>query len=206
MTIAPFQETNQSLIMMAVDALASAPHFTQIQKDTRAKAVANAVMAFRPAEPVQAMLAIQGVGHHFTLLDTFKEIANRPMPDSLPQRLLAITTSQTKTTLALIRELRIVRKESIATAIDAQTALTDPAPPAEPSPVPPAADEATIVAGAAEIEETDTAPDKPPAENAAPPLLNRAQRRALRHLAAAIAPNALSRDHGAGRRPASARR
>ena len=111
-----FQSTNQALLQMAVEALATAPHFTQAQIKMRTEAVINAIMAFLPTEPVQTMLASQAVGQHFIQLDTFKEIINRALADTMSVRMRTITTQQTKMTLALVKELRIVRKDMFAIA------------------------------------------------------------------------------------------
>jgi hypothetical protein len=111
-----FEATSTALIKLAVESLASAPHYTQAEKKTRTEAVVCAIMAFLPFEPVQTMLASQAVGHHFTLMDTFREINNRAMPDTLSVRMRMVTSMQTRMTLALVKELRVVRKEALAVA------------------------------------------------------------------------------------------
>ncbi len=114
--MSPFEATSSSLIKLAVEALTSAPHYTPAQRQTRAEAVVCAIMAFLPTEPLQIMLASQAVGHHFTLLDTFREINNRALPDDMSVRMRMVASMQTRTTLALLKEFRAVRKERLALA------------------------------------------------------------------------------------------
>src|SRR5258706_11119308 len=112
--MSPFEASSRALIQLAVDSLASAPHFTPAEKKTRTEAVICLIMAFLPTDPVQTMLASQAVGHHFTLLDTFREINNRALDDTISVRMRMMTAMGTRMTLALVRELRVVRKHHIA--------------------------------------------------------------------------------------------
>src|SRR6185312_4895315 len=110
----PFEATSSALIQLAVESLASAPHFTAAQKKLRSDAVICLIMAFLPTEPVQTMLASQVVGHHFTLLDTFREINHRAMTDVNSTRMRQVSVMQTRSALSLVQELRIVRKHHFA--------------------------------------------------------------------------------------------
>lgn len=137
-----FQATNQALLQLAVDSLARAPHFTPEETRSRTEAVISAVMAFLPTEPVQTMLATQAAGHHFTLLDTFRELTSNAPTGNVSVRLRAITTQQTKVMLMLVRELRAVRKDMIAAAEAEQQAHAAAAVQTAPDPEPePPADE-----------------------------------------------------------------
>ena len=97
------------------------------EKKTRADAVTGAIGAFRPTEPVQTMLASQVVGHHLILLDTFRDIVERGA-STRPQSTGAM---QTRMTIALIKELRIVRAESLAEG-NAPAQTKPPAPAVKP--------------------------------------------------------------------------
>ena len=122
MSVTHFQSTCQALIQVTVEALATAPHFTQAQKKTRTAAVVDLIMAFLPTEPIQVMLASQAVGHHLSLMDTFQQIHNRALADAISVKMRTISTMETRMTLALARELRIVRKDMIAAAQEERTA------------------------------------------------------------------------------------
>ena len=128
MSITHFQSTCQALIQLTVEALATAPHFTQAQKKIRTEAVVNLIMAFLPTEAIQVMLASQATGHHFSLMDTFQQIHNRALADGISVKMRTISTMETRMTLALSKELRIVRKDMIAAAqAERMVARTAPA-------------------------------------------------------------------------------
>src|SRR6185312_1211027 len=118
-----FENTSSSLIQLAIECLASGSHFTAAQKKIRTEAVVCAIMAFLPSEPVQTMLASQAVGHHFTVMDTFREIDVRALTETGSVRMRVASATQTRMMLALVREIRIVRKHHIAAVEAEQTAI-----------------------------------------------------------------------------------
>ena len=162
MSIAHFQSTCQALIQIAVESLASAPHFTPAQKKTRTEAVVNLIMAFLPTEPIQVMLASQAVGHHVSLMDTFQQIHNRALSDNISVKMRTISLVETRMVLALVKELRVVRKEMIAAAQSERAAT--PARPVEPPPPaaePPAAEPPAAEPPAAEPPATELEASRP---------------------------------------------
>ena len=204
MTVTHFQTTNQALMLLAVESLATAPHFTEAQKKMRTEAVINAIMAFLPAEPVQTMLASQGVGHHFILLDTFREITNRALPDTMSLRLRSISGMQTKMTLALVKELRVVRKEMQAADAAERASLAAEAAQAEAPPqAEPEINDDAFAAHAAEYEEVLAALSTTLEE--ARTLDKPAAEKAVRHLEKAATPPAAPVWHNRAQRRAAAR-
>ena len=129
-----FQTTCQALIAMAAESLASAPHLTPAQKKTRTEAVICGIMAFLPSEPVQSMLAAQAVGHHVMLMDTFQQICGRALDDKMACKMRMAAALETRMMLALVRELRVVRKDMIAAAEAEQAAAQEAAAQTETAP------------------------------------------------------------------------
>ena len=84
------------------------------------------------------MLASQTAGHHLSVLDTFQQILNRALADGISVKMRAISIGETRTMLALTRELRRVRKEMIAIAeAERDTMAVRPIAASEPRPEPP---------------------------------------------------------------------
>lgn len=138
MSATHFHTTCGDLIKLAVESLASARYLTAAQQRSRGQAVVNTIMAFMPSEPVQVMLASQAAGHHFSLMDTFQQIHDRSLTAGISVRMRAISAMETRMTLALVRELRTVRREMLAAAQAerlAMAASTDPVS-EPPAPVP----------------------------------------------------------------------
>jgi hypothetical protein len=122
---AHFQATNTALIRLAVEAFATAPHFTAAEQKNRSEAVICGIMAFLPSEPVQTMLASQAVGQHLLALDTIREVFNRSLTENASIRMRAAAAMCTRSTLALVREIRVVRAGHLAAALADQVAHTD---------------------------------------------------------------------------------
>ena len=164
MSIAHFQQSCQALITMAVEALTSSPHLTPAQRKIHGEAVVCAIMAFLPTEPLQVMLASQAAGHHFGVLDTFTQILNRSLADGISVKMRTISIGETRMTLALVRELRRVRKEMIAEAKAERDTMEvhQDAVPERPAEVPPAAKPATATPTSDRPAEAPPA-SKPPA-------------------------------------------
>ena len=159
MSIAHFQSTCQSLIQITVEALASSPHHTQAQRKVRTEAVVNSVMAFLPTEPIQVMLASQAVGHHLSLMDTFQQIHNRALADNISVKMRTISAVETRMTLALVREVRRVRKEMIAVAQAERAAAPVTPPPAPVEPPAPAAEPPAVQTETPQPRAADTVDD-----------------------------------------------
>jgi hypothetical protein len=104
-----FKAANTSLIRLAVEAMASAPYLTAAEKQMRSEAVICGIMAFLPSEPVQTMLASQAVGQHLLALDTFREAFNRSLTENASVRMRTAAAMCTRSTLSLMREIRVVR-------------------------------------------------------------------------------------------------
>jgi hypothetical protein len=104
-----FKAANTSLIRLAVEAMASAPYLTAAEKQMRSEAVSCGIMAFLPSEPVQTMLASQAVGQHLLALDTFREAFNRSLTENASVRMRTAAAMCTRSTLSLMREIRVVR-------------------------------------------------------------------------------------------------
>jgi hypothetical protein len=139
MDVSEFQAGNLALIQLAVDAFAKRPTLTEAQQKTRAEAVVRAVAGFLPFEPVQTILAIEAVGHHLALLDTFRDLGSGNLSDAQTMRARTATMGQTRSFLSVVKELRTVRQERLAlyraeeaatrsqAARDGQAAESDPA-------------------------------------------------------------------------------
>jgi hypothetical protein len=186
MSVAHFQSTCQALIQLTVEALATAPHLTQAQQKTRTEAVVNAIMAFLPTEPVQVMLASQAVGHHLSLMDTFQQIQHRALPDAVSVKMRSVALAETRAMLALVKELRVVRKEMIAAAQAERS--TAPAPAPEP-PMAEIAEETAAATHTAAFETALTALDTTLREA---PMLDRKTATAAHAHLAAIGPPGLA--------------
>jgi hypothetical protein len=119
-----FQATNTAIIRLAVESFTSAPGLTATQKQQRSEAVVCGIMAFLPSEPVQTMLASQAMGHHLLFLDTFQEIFNRGVTENASARLRSAAAICTRSTLSLLREMRLVKTQHLA-GLRAEQALAD---------------------------------------------------------------------------------
>ena len=117
-----FEAGSASLIRLAVESLTSDPSLTPEQARTRGEAVVCAIMAFLPSEPVQTMLASQAVGQHMMVLDTFRDIQNRSLSENGAVRMRMIASTLTRTTLSLIREIRVTRAAHRAAVLEERQA------------------------------------------------------------------------------------
>ena len=118
-----FEAGSPSLIRLAVESLTSDPSLTPEQARTRGEAVVCAIMAFLPSEPVQTMLASQAVGQHMMVLDTFRDIQRRSLSENGAIRMLMIACTLTRTTLSLLREIRVTRAAHRAAVLEERQAL-----------------------------------------------------------------------------------
>ena len=118
-----FEAGSASLIRLAVESLTSDPSLTPEQARTRGEAVVCAIMAFLPSEPVQTMLASQAVGQHMMVLDTFRDIQRRSLSENGAIRMRMIAGTLTRTTLSLIREIRVTRAAHRSAVLEERQAL-----------------------------------------------------------------------------------
>ncbi len=118
-----FEASSTALIRLAVEALASDPALTPVQARVRGEAVVCGIMAFLPADPVQTMLASQAVGQHLLVLDTFREIQVRSLSENGSPRMRLAAGTLTRTTLSLMRELRVTRAAHRAAVLEESEAL-----------------------------------------------------------------------------------
>ncbi len=130
----PFIAANGSLIQLFAGALATTPGLSNDDRNQRAGIVVSCLMAFVPLNPVMTMLASQAVGHHLSMLDILKAVTDRPKVDAESIRLRKLGIAESRMMLALIKELRIERKEHMA-MLEAERDGRLPVPPkAEPAP------------------------------------------------------------------------
>lgn len=118
-----FEASSTALIRLAVEALASDPALTPAQAQVRGEAVVCGIMAFLPSDPVQTMLASQAVGQHLLVLDTFREIQHRSLSENGSLRMRLAASTLTRTTLSLMRELRVTRAAHRAAVLEESEAL-----------------------------------------------------------------------------------
>ena len=118
-----FEAGSASLIRLAVESLTSDPSLTPEQARTRGEAVVCAIMAFLPSEPVQTMLASQAVGQHMMVLDTFRDIQRRSLSENGAIRMRMIAGTLTRTTLSLLREIRVTRAAHRSAVLEERQAL-----------------------------------------------------------------------------------
>lgn len=118
-----FEASSTALIRLAVEALASDPALTPAQAQVRGEAVVCGIMAFLPSDPVQTMLASQAVGQHLLVLDTFREIQVRSLSENGSLRMRLAASTLTRTTLSLMRELRVTRAAHRAAVLEEREAL-----------------------------------------------------------------------------------
>ena len=118
-----FEAGSASLIRLAVESLTSDPSLTPEQARTRGEAVVCAIMAFLPSEPVQTMLASQAAGQHMMVLDTFRDIQRRSLSENGAIRMRMIAGTLTRTTLSLLREIRVTRAAHRSAVLEERQAL-----------------------------------------------------------------------------------
>ena len=118
-----FEASSTALIRLAVEALASDPALTPAQAQVRGEAVVCGIMAFLPSDPVQTMLASQAVGQHLLVLDTFREIQVRSLSENGSLRMRLAAGTLTRTTLSLMRELRVTRATHRAAVLEERESL-----------------------------------------------------------------------------------
>ena len=118
-----FEASSTALIRLAVEALASDPALTPAQAQVRGEAVVCGIMAFLPSDPVQTMLASQAVGQHLLVLDTFREIQHRSLSENGSLRMRLAASTLTRTTLSLMRELRVTRAAHRAAVLEEKEAV-----------------------------------------------------------------------------------
>ena len=127
---------DQSLLQYAADSLGPERHHTEAEGKTRREAVIDAITAFLPDDPFQTMLASEAIGFHLSIMDGFREINSLPMTRAESARARMVAVAQTKMVLSLVRELRLVRDDALATAapVPAPTAAPEPATTSAPEP------------------------------------------------------------------------
>jgi hypothetical protein len=120
-TSAGLLAANQSLLQYAADSLGPSPNLTEAERKIRGEAVTDAITAFLPDDPLQTMLASEAIGFHLSIMDGFREINSLPMTRAESSRARMVAVAQTKMVLALVRELRIARKDALA-AVEPESA------------------------------------------------------------------------------------
>ncbi len=128
----------EPLLDMIMDASPALPNETEQDRATRRNVARLAVLALRPTDPFQAMLAAQTVAAHYAIMDAFRRAAPLDVPDNVAARLRSNAVSLTRTMHATMRRLReqqglIAPKPAATPTHPAQPA---PTPPSRPTPMP----------------------------------------------------------------------
>ncbi len=120
----------EPLLDMIMDSSPALPNDTEKDRATRRNVARLAVLALRPTDPFQAMLAAQTVAGHYAIMDAFRRAAPLDVPDNVAARLRSNAVSLTRTMHATMRRLReqqglIAPKPAKPPAAAAITSITE---------------------------------------------------------------------------------
>jgi len=114
--MAHFQAANQAMIVFTAESLGTAPRFTRDESNRRRELAINLIMAFLPTEPVQTMFASLVTGNFMSIMDGFRETNSATSNPAQSGRARMVSVAQTRALVGLVHELRGARKEALAAA------------------------------------------------------------------------------------------
>jgi hypothetical protein len=102
----------QTMLQSIVEAICDRPGDTTAQRDARSRDVVDAILGFRPRDPVEMMLAGMAVTHVHLVYDTARDVL-RGQDELLRARSRSTIVALDRGMIGFLRELRIARSRTI---------------------------------------------------------------------------------------------